>query len=128
MANSIPDSNPSLATVLNRWPKDNQEALIEFYGDPGAKACEAQLVSVVPPFRMTYEGKPINSIKFHKKAAGALLAALNEIWEAYGKDQSKIDGAGISRFDGAYNPRFIRGSTTKWSNHAYGAAIDLNAM
>jgi hypothetical protein len=130
---SIPDPVPVPAAgsesgqERNLWPKDNQDSLIAFYGDPGMKACESQLVPVVPPFRMTYEGQPIESIKFHKKAAGALLAALNEIWEAYGKDQSKIDAAGISRYDGAYNPRFIRGSTTKWSNHAYGAAIDINA-
>lgn len=108
------------------WPRDNQQALIDFYGTPGPEV-EAQLVPVVPPFRMTYEGKPIKSIRFHRKAATALLAALNEIWDHYGRDQATIDRLGISRYAGAYNPRFIRGSTTKWSNHAYGAAIDLNA-
>lgn len=111
---------------MSRWPRDNQDDLIAFYGMPGS-AVESQLVDVVPPFRMTYEGKPIKSIKFHKKAAPALLAALTEIWEHYGKDQSKIDALGVSRYDGAYNPRFIRGSSSKWSNHAYGAAIDINA-
>lgn len=111
---------------MSKWPKDNQQALIAFYGKPGPQV-ENQLVPVVPPFRMTYEGKPIKSIRFHKLAAPALLAALNEIWEHYGKDQNKIDELGISIFSGAYNPRYIRGSTTKWSNHAYGAAIDLNA-
>lgn len=111
---------------MSHWPADNQEAMIAFYGKPES-AVEAQLVSVIPPFRMTYEGGPIRAIRFHKKAATALLAALTEIWEAYGKDQTKIDAAGVSRYDGAYNPRMIRGSTTKWSNHAYGAAIDLAA-
>lgn len=111
---------------MSHWPKDDQTALIAFYGTPG-HAVEAQLVDVVPPFRMTYEGSPIARIRFHKKAAAALLAALTEIWEQYGKDQSKIDALGISHYDGAYNPRFIRGSTTRWSNHAFGAAIDINA-
>lgn len=109
-----------------RWPADNQEALIDFYGEPGPQV-EAQLVPVVPPFKMYFEGNPINSIKFHKKAAGALAAAFEEIWEHYGKDQSKINALKISVYDGAYNPRKIRGSATKWSNHAYGAAIDLDA-
>jgi hypothetical protein len=66
-------------------------------------------------------------IKFHKKCAGALSAALEEVWDHYGRDQKKIDALGISKYNGGYNPRYIRGSTTKWSNHAYGAAIDFNA-
>lgn len=111
---------------MSRWPRDNQADLLQFYGTPGPQV-EAQLVPVIPPFKMYYDGKPVASIKFHKKAAAALAAALNEIWEHYGRDQKKIDALGISKYAGAYNPRFIRGSTTKWSNHAYGAAIDLNA-
>lgn len=111
---------------MSRWPRDNQDALIAFYGTPGADV-ERQLVSVVPPFRMTYEGKPIQAIRFHRKASAALQAALKEIWDHYAHDQKQIDTLGISRYAGAYNPRFIRGSSSKWSNHAYGAAIDLNA-
>lgn len=111
---------------MSRWPRDNQADLIRFYGTPGAEV-EAQLIPVVPPFQMYYDGKPIKHIRFHRKAAGALKAALDEIWEHYGKDQRKIDALGISKYAGAYNPRKVRGSATKWSNHAYGAAIDLNA-
>lgn len=111
---------------MSRWPADNQAALLRFYGTPGREV-EAQLVPVVPPFQMYYDGKPVKQIRFHKKAAPALAAALKEIWDHYGHDQRKIDALGISKYAGAYNPRFIRGSTTKWSNHAYGAAIDLNA-
>jgi hypothetical protein len=36
----------------------------------------------------------IEAIQSHK-AAPALLAALNEIWDACGPDQKKIDAAGI---------------------------------
>lgn len=120
------DESESEASMTNRWPADNQEALIDFYGNPGPEV-EAQLVPVVPPFKMYYDGNPINSIKFHRKAAGALAAALEEVWDYYDKDQTKIDALKISHYDGAYNPRKIRGSATKWSNHAYGAAIDLDA-
>lgn len=111
---------------MARWPRDNQADLIRFYGVPGAEV-EAQLVRVVPPFQMYYDGKPISFIKFHRKAADALKAALEEIWEHYGHDQRKIDSLGISKYAGAYNPRKIRGSATRWSNHAFGAAIDLDA-
>lgn len=112
--------------MMSKWPKDNPEALRQFYGDPGSGAVQAALVPVVPPFKMYYEGKPIKAIQFHKKAAPALKAALDEIWEVYGHDQKKIDALGISSYAGSYNPRKIAGSN-KWSNHAYGAAIDLDA-
>lgn len=114
-----------MASII--WPHDTQEARNAFYGDPGKGEIAPQMVPVVPPFAMYYQGQRIKDIKFHKKAAPALLAALNEIWDACGRDQSKIDAARISVYDGAYNPRYVRGSTTKWSNHAYACAIDLDA-
>jgi hypothetical protein len=76
---------------------------------------------------MTYAGKPIKSIMFHRKAAPALKAALDDIWQRCGRDQARIDAISVSKYSGAYNPRLIRGSSTKWSNHAYGAAIDFDA-
>lgn len=108
------------------WPRDNQEDLIKFYGNP-AGGVAPQLVKVIPPFRMTYDGKPLSHLMFHRLAAPALERALKRVWDYYGHDQKKIDALGISKTAGTYNPRFIRGSTTKWSNHAYGAAIDINA-
>lgn len=112
---------------MSKWPKDNQTALIAFYGDPGSSSFSANLVKVTPPFRMTYEGKPVPYLLFHKKAAPALERALNTVWNYYGRDQKKIDALGISKTAGTYNKRYIRGSSSKWSNHAYGAAIDINA-
>lgn len=116
---------------MTAWPKDNQTSRNAFYGDPGRGEIAAQMVPVIPPFRMTYTDengtKVIRSISFHRKCASALLAALNEIWDFCQHDQAKIDASGASKYFGAYNPRKVRGSATKWSNHAYAAAIDLNA-
>jgi len=112
---------------MTAWPKDTQAARNSFYGDPGKGQIASQMVPVIPPFAMYYEGKRVKSIQFHRKAAPALLAALNEIWDYCQHDQAKIDAAGVSKYAGAYNPRMVRGSKTKWSNHAYAAAIDLNA-
>ncbi len=108
------------------WPKDTEAALIEFYGMPKSPELTAQLVKVVPPFKMYYEGKLINAITFHRKAASALQFALQEIWDKCGHDQKKIDELRLSSFDGSYNPRKIAGSD-RWSNHAFGAAIDIDA-
>lgn len=112
---------------MTKWPKDNQAARNAFYGDPAKGQIGPQMVPVVPPFAMYYDGKRVKAIQFHRKAADALLAALNEIWDYCEHDQAKIDAAGVSKYAGAYNPRKVRGSATKWSNHAYAAAIDLNA-
>jgi D-alanyl-D-alanine carboxypeptidase-like protein len=112
---------------MSKWPRDNQSELIRFYGDPGTGAVGAQLIRVTPPFQMFYDGKPIKSVSFHKKAAAALLAALQKVWDYYDQDQDKINELGISNTAGTYNPRKVRGSATKWSNHAFGAAIDINA-
>lgn len=110
-----------------KWPKDTQAARNAFYGDPGKGEIPGQMVPVTPPFAMYYDGKRVKAIQFHKKAAPALRAALKEIWDVCEHDQAKVDAAGVSNYAGAYNHRMVRGSKTKWSNHAYAAAIDLNA-
>ena len=112
---------------MSKWPRDNPAELKAFYGDPAKDEVARQLVDVVPPYQMFYEGKPIGRIPFHRKAAEALKAALNEIWEHCGKEQALIERFGLHRYDGAYNKRLVRGSSSKWSNHAFGAAIDINA-
>lgn len=108
------------------WPRDTQADLIAFYGDPARDAVAPQLVKVMPPFRMTYDGKALSHLMFHRLAAPALERALQRVWDYYGRDQAKVDALGISKTAGTYNKRFISG-TTRWSNHAFGAAIDINA-
>lgn len=112
---------------MSHWPKDNQAALIAFYGDPGRGEVARRLVKVTPPFAMYYDKRRLQTITFHEKAAPGLLAALNKIWHYYGCSEATIDKLGISKTAGTYNCRKVRGSATKWSNHAYGAAIDINA-
>jgi hypothetical protein len=67
-------------------------------------------------FRLAGYGK----VRFHKRAA-AQLQQLFADWEAAG-----LLGL-ILTFDGAYNPRTIRGMPGVLSQHAYGAAFDINA-
>lgn len=104
-----------------------QAELLSFFGNPGSKTFGANLVQVKPPFKMYYDGKPINYISFHRLGALNLTRALQKIWDYYGHDQKLIDKYEISKFSGSYNPRMIRGSTTMWSNHAYGSAIDIDS-
>ena len=56
---------------------------------------------------------------FHKLAA-AQLQALWEAWEKAGLLKQ------VLTFEGAFVARFIRGSTSTLSNHAFGSAFDIN--
>lgn len=113
--------------MANKWPKDNQTALIKFFGDPGTGEIAGRLVAVVPPFRVTYGGKPFPKFMVHEKIAKEFARALQKIWDYYGHDQKVLDKLRVSTTAGTYNPRKVRGSATKWSNHAYGSAIDINS-
>lgn len=62
----------------------------------------------------------IGDVMFHKAAAWQ-LKQLWTAWEAAGLLEL------VRSWDGSYVPRFIRGSTTYLSNHAYGTAFDINA-
>ena len=121
---------PAAAAKPIAFPNDTMAAKIAFYGDPrgphgvNEKWFSDNVIRVTPPFQMTYAGKPIKTIAFHKKAAPALSAALLAIWEACGKDQKKIDAAGLSEFGGSFNYRLIRGSSNI-SNHSFAIAIDI---
>lgn len=115
---------------MTPFPKDDMASKIKFYGDPrGAvdvnpKWYASNIVRVVPPFKMTYAGKPISGISFHKRAAEELRQALLAIWNHVGKNQGEIDRLKLSEFGGSFNYRLIRGSNAL-SNHSFGIAIDI---
>lgn len=113
------------------WP--SQAGRNAFYGDPRGKDPQkpsaiwerANIVSIVPPYQMTYAGKAIKSIRVHKKVAESLLRVLNAIWLASGKNQARVDFWGASVYGGAYNYRLTRGGNSL-SSHSWGCAIDLD--
>jgi hypothetical protein len=102
------------------WPHDDNKSKIAFFGKPGTN-----LVPITPPFQMFYAGHPIKTITVNKMIATALLSVFTEILDKCGHDQAKVDAIGASSFGGCYNYRPIRGSSNL-SNHAFGAAIDIN--
>lgn len=71
------------------------------------------------------EGKPVfgtpssGRMRFHRAAVPQLKA----LWQAW-EDRGLLDL--VLTYEGSFNPRFIRGSTTTLSNHAYGSAFDIN--
>lgn len=115
---------------MNTWPAQNN--CDAFYGNPrgrngqpSAKWERENLVPVVPPFQMFYADKPIRTLKFHKKAAPALLKALQAISEAAKGDKKMLAACGASIFGGSYNFRLMRNSN-RLSMHSWGCAIDFD--
>lgn len=99
-----PDPRPGNAEhirILGTWISDN-------------------IVAVpIPQLRKALGPHAPETMQFHKLAAPQLQA----LWAAWEEaDLLKL----VLTFDGAFVPRFQRGSTTALSNHAYGSAFDIN--
>jgi len=94
-------------TILNGWEEENIKTVMI----PQLKG--------IPVFSLTGQ-KSSGKMRFHR-AAEEQLKALWAAWE----DAELLNR--ILTYDGSYNARFIRGSRSKLSNHAYGSAFDINA-
>jgi hypothetical protein len=117
---------------LQKWP--NMQGRDAFYGNPRGKngfASDAwkakNLIIIKAPFKITYGGKPVRTIRIHRKCAESLLRVLNAIWVASGKSQAKIAAWGMNLYGGSYEFRLSRNSNNI-SNHAYGIAVDFDPM
>jgi hypothetical protein len=123
---------------MNDWPLEQD--CNSFYGDPGVTPVEGKpgvyranpewmvknLVTIVPPFTVKYDGSPVKGITIHKKCSESLAKILQEIHEASGKNDDVLTQWGINKFSGSFVPRLKRGLTTP-SMHSWGCAIDFDA-
>ena len=95
--------NPEAIRITSSWAVDNITTI------------------VVPQLVGVSGASKIGSIQIHKKIANQ-TSALFYAWENAGlKDR-------ILSWGGSWVPRFIRGSRTSLSNHAWGTAFDINAQ
>lgn len=88
----------------------------------GKAGCEADLVSLVPPYALYYEGTPVRSIRVHRLIARHVAEALSEVLTHYGVQE--IKRLGLDIYGGSYNYRTTQGSHTL-SMHAWGIALDF---
>jgi len=103
--------NPEAVRITNHWTKDNITSLII-----------PQLAKVQG---VTYKGQrvgrgPHGKVPMHEKIVEPML----ELWQAW-EDEGLLYL--IKTWAGLWVPRFVRGSRTYLSNHAYGSAFDINA-
>lgn len=106
--------------VAPQWP--TQAAVRtgkSIFGLPGR---EDALVSIVPPYPLLYEGKPVRSIRVHGAIAPHVQAALQEVLDHYG--QEEIRRLGLDQYGGSYNLR-PTSSGGSLSMHAWGIALDF---
>ena len=95
------EANPEAITITDGW-------------------AAANIVTVEVPQLVGVAGAPKGGrVSFHK-AAAPQLQALFAAWEAAGLLPLVLSWAGT------WVPRFIRGSRTTLSNHAWGTAFDIN--
>jgi len=108
----------SLMPSPNPWPAADRASMIVYYGQPGD---ESQHVALnVEGLGIAYEGVAKKTIRCHRRIQYPLL----RVFEALAKTP---EGRQIlSRFDGCYNNRPMRGGTST-SIHAWAAAVDFDA-
>lgn len=98
------------------WPATDQASLTRFYGAPGD---ESQLVDLVPPAPVYYDGRKVRSIRCHHKVAESLSDIIREL-------AASPAAYLLTAYDGCFNDRPMRGGSLP-SLHARGAAIDFDA-
>lgn len=109
------------------FPAENTQEFLNFYGrhgEPDGFTPPGKKITL--PFTIFYEGKAVNSLTAHEKCADSLLRVFERLAKAFPDEKSR-KAAGILTYDGLYNPRLKRGSSTSWSMHSWMNAIDLNA-
>lgn len=96
-------TNPEAIKILGSWQKDN-------------------IITVnVPQFSRVPSSPKSGTAQVHRLIAQQFLG-LWSVWDREGL----LDR--VRTFNGAYVPRFIRGSRTMLSQHSYGTAFDINAI
>lgn len=107
--------------AIKNVPLYKNPSMTAFYGPHGTGQTRVEM-----PFPMVIDWAPystMTSTSIHKKCAESWLAIQRGILAFYGMEQ--IEALKINRFGGIYNNRLVRGSTSTWSTHAWGAAQDI---
>jgi len=103
------------------WPTEAQ--CLKFYGKMGENQTQ-----IVLPYPMVLDWAPttrITTMTCHEKVADAMLRVFTKLRSEYGEE--KLHELGIDQFGGCLNVRLKRGSSSQWSIHSWGCAVDLDA-
>ena len=106
----------------NKWPTQAEvRSGNSIFGKAGD---ESQLVNIVPPYPLYFDGKKCKTIRVHRLIAPAVKNALDDILDHYGLN--KIKELGLDQYSGSFsNRKTTTGSAM--SMHAWGIALDFAA-
>lgn len=111
------------STHIPQWPTQAEiRRGTSCFGRPGN---ESVLTSIVPPYPLLYEGKPVRSIRVHELVAPHVQMILRDVLEHYGL--AEIQRLGLDLYGGSYNYR-SSSSGASLSMHAWGIALDFSPM
>jgi hypothetical protein len=112
------------------FPKAYSSAFNTLWGPHGVpNGYTPPMKKIKLPFKLYLYGdksSPVTTLSPHEKAADAFTKAFEELAKVYTTEEAR-DKAGINIYDGLYNPRLVRGSSSTWSMHSFAIAIDLDA-
>lgn len=98
--------------------------IIKRYGQPG-NPDNFTVIGLPYPMRIAWDTQTqVRKMQCHEEAAESFINVFNGLLGHYGLAQ--LQTLGIDLFGGCVNVRTMRGSTKKWSRHAWGIAIDLD--
>lgn len=98
--------------------------IITKYGQPG-NPDNFTVIGLPYPMRIAWDTQTqVRKMQCHEEAAESFINVFNGLLGHYGLAQ--LQALGIDLFGGCVNVRTMRGSTKKWSRHAWGIAIDLD--
>ncbi|MCA1963376.1 MAG: M15 family metallopeptidase [Prosthecobacter sp.] len=108
-------------------PFPPQANVTQFYGPHGVpNGYTPPMRTIQLPFTVYFENSPKRSLRVHERCADSLLRVFNRLAQAFPTTEERR-AAGILTFDGLYNPRLMRNSSTAWSMHSWAIAIDFDA-
>lgn len=102
-----------------KWPSEKD--MTAFFGKRGENQ-----TTVVPPYPLflSWNQQPVKRFTCHEKVADSVMRILGSVRREYGL--KRIAELKLDQFSGCLNVRLKRGSSTEWSIHSWGAAIDWN--
>jgi hypothetical protein len=107
---------PTDPAIVNAWPRrpHGLTEIRQVFGTEGNPQCSSGKVTLPAPIGTT------RWFACHKLVAEVMQSAFDEI---HRKDLWHL----LKTWDGCYNKRKKTGTSTKWSTHSWGIAVDLNA-